>query len=254
MSTTKSANSNLKKPTDASDSIEEKNSTTSNLSELKIIIHSELSTAVSTLNKDISARFDSLEYEFDKIFNSVRSENKYLKAELNKITSSKEIMHTENLQLKSELKAIRSLLIELKTNPIISQVDTESKNSTIMAGAKQFAEAVKSAQKEDEKREERKCNVKITGLPKKTDCTVNELFNELFPNRESPVIQAKRFTRPNKTDIVIATVKSVVDRNDLLSKSYKLRETSQFSSTYMSLDLTPEQETEQFHLRAEKKD
>ena len=128
----------------------------------------------------------------------------------------------------------------------------------MLAGARQYVDAVKSVQKEEKFRDDRKCNLKITGLSKINSETtelsnLNNFLTELSPNRKLSITHAKRITRLNKPDFVIATFSNFEDRNEILNRSHILRKSTQFSNIYLSPDWTPEQDTEQYHLREEKK-
>ena len=75
-----------------------------------------------------------------------------------------------------------------------------SDSKTILADVRHYVDAVKSVQNEEKDRENRKCNIKITGLQKIGKDTSElsnliELLAEPFPDLQFSLIQAKRFTK-----------------------------------------------------------
>ena len=237
---------------------EENTSIIIKLSDLQMFIRNEVSAAVKSLNEDISSRFDNIQLQMERLSNQARNEIKWIKTELPKIATNYEETVSEKLQFKSELIAIRSSLedIKTKTNP---QTDSP-KNLTVITGARQYADAVKAVQKEEKNRDERKFNLKITGLTNQSDQSdqsdlsiIKELLHELSPDRKISSIKAKRFPRPSKPDIVVINFSNVEDRNEILKRAHNLRKSKQFPTIYLSEDLTREQENDLYNLRMEKK-
>jgi hypothetical protein len=195
------------------------------IADLKHIINIEINSALKTFVTDIAMRFESLDNEVTEMKKVLTDKLDEISVQ-QKLTTTKETKAPE-LQLKNEC-----------------------------TDARQYVEAVKSVQKEEMNRDVRKCNIKITGLPtiKKDSSEIanlNEMLAEPFPNHKFSLTQAKRISRQNKPDIVIATFKTVEHRNELLNKSHILKKSNNFTNIYFSPDWTPEQELEQYHLRTE---
>ena len=108
---------------DVLDDDDEIKTITLKVSDLQILIRKEVLAAVKLLNEDISERFDNTDLEIEKLFNHVRNENKSLKAQLLKITTTIESKPHQSVQINDELSAIRSSLDNLKTIPLNSQVE-----------------------------------------------------------------------------------------------------------------------------------
>jgi hypothetical protein len=177
-----------------------------------------------------------------------------LKLMIGVLQTNNDILLTENKSIKEELTKINSNLTKVPLLPTLN--DTTSSN-VMVANARHYADAVKSVHQEEKIREERKKNIKITGLPKNTTTSevenVQQLVNEVLKDDLGHVTDAKRISRPDKGDIVVVSLSSEDFRNSLLRKSHILKSSQRFSAVYLSPNWTREQELQQYKLRLEKR-